>query len=136
MPEKSKTGLDTTVVLRLLVGEPVHQYRKAVLFVERQAEAGLELYVSDLVIAESYFALHFHYEIPKRDVLQKLHEFLSSGIVQPLPGSVCRKVLQDVQNHKAGFADQMIHEQYLLSSHQVATFDRAMSKLAHTLHLD
>ena len=45
MPEKDNTGLDTTVILRLLTGEPVKQFEKARRFIEEQLANGKKLFV-------------------------------------------------------------------------------------------
>ena len=58
-------GLDTSVVVRLLVGEPQNIARATRRRLERAVEAGERVLVSDLVIAEAYFALQHHYGIPK-----------------------------------------------------------------------
>lgn len=60
-------GLDTSVVLRLLVGVPAAQARAAQRRLERAIERGESVIVCDLVIAEAYYALQFHYDVPKAD---------------------------------------------------------------------
>ena len=135
MPEKSSIGLDTTVILRLLTGEPPKQFEKARKFIEEQLASNKKLFVSDLVIAESYFALHYHYQVPKAEAILQLDNLLSSGIIHPSPGSVCRNVLKNQAHHKAGLVDEIIHEQYCLLTDQTATFDKAMARLQRTVAL-
>ena len=135
MPEKDNTGLDTTVILRLLTGEPVKQFEKARRFIEEQLANGKKLFVSDLVIAESYFALHHHYQVPKDEAVQQLDKLLSSGIIHCAPGSVSQKVIKESINHKAGLVDQIIHEQYCLFTEHIASFDKSLCKLPGTIAL-
>ena len=135
MSEKNNIGLDTTLVLRLLTGEPVKQFEKARTFIEEQLANSKKLFVSDLVIAESYFALYYHYKVPKDEAVQQLDNFLSSGVVHPVPGSVCQKVIKESISHKAGLVDQIIHEQYCLFTEQIASFDKSMCKLPRTIAL-
>jgi len=49
-------GLDTSVVVRLLVGLPEALAQAAQRRLERAVETGERVFVSDLVIAEAYFA--------------------------------------------------------------------------------
>ena len=135
MSEKNNIGLDTTLILRLLTGEPVKQFEKARRFIEEQLADSKRLFVSDLVLAESYFALHYHYKVPKDEAVRELDNLLSSGIIHPIPGSVCQKVIKESANHKAGLVDQIIHEQYCLFTEQIASFDKSMCKLPRTIAL-
>lgn len=135
MPEKDNIGLDTTVILRLLTGEPAKQFEKTRKFIEEQLANGKKLFVSDLVIAESYFALYYHYKVPKDEAIEQLNNLLFSGIIHPAPGSVCQKVIKESLNHKAGLVDQIIHEQYCLFTEHIASFDKSMCKLPKTIAL-
>ena len=53
-------GLDTSVVLRLLIGEPRLQMEAARRRIERALIAGEKVLVTDLVIAEAFYALRHH----------------------------------------------------------------------------
>ena len=70
-------GLDTSVVLRLLVGEPATEARAARERVQAAHERGDSILVTDLVLAETYFALHHHYGVPKTEARARL---LAMGI--------------------------------------------------------
>ena len=61
MPPKKSAGLDTSVLLRLLVGEPEKQAKKAVEALDAISEARGKVHVSDLALCETYYALQFHY---------------------------------------------------------------------------
>ncbi len=69
-------GLDTSVVMRLLTGDPPDQAEVAATFVAESKAAGDRLLVTDLVVAEVYFALHSKYKVPKAEALQRLREFV------------------------------------------------------------
>ena len=135
MQKENNIGLDTTVILRLLTGEPQNQFAKSKQFIATQLNTHKKLFVSDLVIAEAYFALQYHYEVPKKEALVQLSNIFSSGIIHPAPGSVCSKVLRDAPQHNAGFVDQVIYEQYCLFADQVVSFDKAMSELEKVFSL-
>jgi predicted nucleic acid-binding protein len=50
-----RAGLDTSVVVRLLTGEPEDLAREAMRYVAQRSRAGDRLLVSDLVLAEAYY---------------------------------------------------------------------------------
>ncbi|MFA7172022.1 MAG: hypothetical protein WC340_01195 [Kiritimatiellia bacterium] len=58
-------SIDTCVVLRLLVGTLEKQSEQAVGFLQESFSKGVRICVSDLVVAESYHALIYHYNVPK-----------------------------------------------------------------------
>jgi predicted nucleic-acid-binding protein len=124
-----KVGLDTSVVLRLLVGEPPDQAQRAWQAVVEVRSAGGEAVVSDLVASEAYFALHHHYAVPKGEALRQLRALFASGDL--VSEGVAPKVLAIPQlaSAKPGFVDRMIHEGYLRSLDQTLTFERAAGKL-------
>ena len=124
-----KVGLDTSVVLRLLVGEPPDQARRAWQAVVEVRSAGGEVVVSDLVTSEAYFALHHHYAVPKGEALRQLLALFKSGDL--VSEGVAPKVLAipGLASAKLGFVDRMIHEGYLRSLDQTLTFEKAAGKL-------
>ncbi len=123
-------GLDTSVVLRLLTGEPKEQARAASVYFEGKVSRGSLPCVSDQVIAEAYFALHYHYEVPKSRALATLGAFVAGGEVVCL--GVCGRILRrrNLARAKPGFVDRVIHAQYLdAGADGMATFEKASAKL-------
>jgi predicted nucleic acid-binding protein len=127
-------GLDTSVVLRLLVGAPAEQAATALAFVKRNRVAGRRIVVSDLVISEAYFALHVHYDVPKPEAIASLLEMLRSGLVEHADGPAVGEVLERATRPPArpGFVDRLIHAQYGRLPATMATFERAARRLAGT----
>ena len=87
-------GLDTSVVLRLLIGEPEHQARSALHHLEEARRAHKQIFVSDLVMSESYFALQHHYGVPKQTALRALRELLGSHDIIVTAQGCALEVLQ------------------------------------------
>ena len=130
----ARVGLDTSVVLRLLVGAPADQARAALAFVQRNRSAGKRVVASDLVITEAYYALHAHYEVPKPEAVAALLEMLRSGLVEPADGPAITRALETAARApaKLGFVDRLIHAQYERMSATLATFERAAARLSGT----
>jgi predicted nucleic-acid-binding protein len=124
-----KVGLDTSVVLRLLVAQPVDQARRAVAFLEDVARRGDQPVVSDLVIAETYFALQYHYDVPKTDALAALRRMLNDGEIEAQ--GVAAEVLRQerLASAKPGFVDRLIHDAYIAGGGSMASFEKAAGKL-------
>ena len=127
-----RTGLDTTVVLRLLLGRPADQAARAVALLDELSRGGHHAVVSDLVVSEAYFALQHHYGVSKQDALQGLRRLFSDGEIKPL-GAVAEVLATDrLASAKPGFVDRLIHGGYAASSAGMVTFENAGGKLDGT----
>jgi len=122
-------GLDTSVILRLLLDEPEKLAIKAKTLLDSIHLESKKALVSDLVISEAYFALHYHYDIPKKIVKEKLIEMLSSEKFAIEKGSKCLDALKESLDGGAGFNDRMIVKQYLKYTDESFSFDKKMGKL-------
>ena len=129
MSQANLVGLDTSVILRLLVGEPLALANRAVAELDRMRQDGKLGAVSDLVVSETYFALQYHYDVPKQVALDKLREFLESPEIAPLGESLGILQQANLAKAKPGFVDRMIHAEYLKKASSMVTFEKASAKL-------
>lgn len=129
MSQANLVGLDTSVILRLLIGEPVAQASRAVAELDRMRAQGKQGAVSDLVVSETYFALQYHYDVPKQVALDKLREFLESPEIAPLGEALTILQQPNLAKAKPGFVDRMIHAEYLKKASSMVTFEKASAKL-------
>ena len=132
MKSSKRIGADTSFLLRLLIGEPKVQAEAAVKELDQRFAKGESLAVSDLVVAETYFALHHHYEVPKQEALDTLKEFLDAPEIVAL--GVAQTVLAESKlgHTNPGFVDRLIHADYLASTAGVLSFEKAARKLPKT----
>jgi predicted nucleic acid-binding protein len=130
-------GLDTSIVLRLLTGEPEVEARVAVEFVRASILRGKRLVVSDLVVSEAYFALVAHYGVDKRSAVDGLLEMLERGPVESCDGSCAVEVLSTMKRagQKPGMVDRLIHAHYASLPAALVSFERASRKLSGALVL-
>jgi predicted nucleic acid-binding protein len=119
-------GLDTSVVVRLLVGLPEKEYRSARRRLDDAHSADDLVLVSDLVLAEAYHALRHHYDVPDAEVRARLTAFLESGLVLLEPAGGVRALHAE---GGAGLMDRMIHERYRSLDAVTITFDRQQADL-------
>lgn len=123
-------GLDTSVVIRLLTGAPQKQAEQALKYLQETVLEGNQALVSDLVIAEAYFALCYHYEVPKKEAASQLLDFLNSGFVKSEPkGSVVLALKESISEKQPVFVDRLIRRQYLSLASEIITFDVSLSRL-------
>jgi predicted nucleic acid-binding protein len=119
-------GLDTSVVLRLLVGAPTEQARAARERLERAHLEGETVIVTDLVLSECYFALHHHYGLPKARARELLAAMARSGTVSLSPPEALA-ALDPAAG--AGVMDRLIHARHQTEGATTLTFDRKMAAL-------
>lgn len=125
-------GLDTSVVLRLLVGVPEAQARVARRRLEGAIERGESVIVCDLVIAEAYYALQFHYEMPKAEARSLLRRFVRSGVVSVEPRDAS-EVFDATSG--AGLVDRLIHARHRGLGAVTLTFERKLGALEGAVRL-
>jgi predicted nucleic acid-binding protein len=119
-------GLDTSVVLRLLVGKPANEARAARERLQDAHERGDSILVTDLVLAEAYFALHYHYGVAKAEARAKLLAMATSRVMTSSPPEAAR-ALEPARG--AGLVDRLIHARHGAEGTVAWTFDRKMATL-------
>lgn len=123
-------GLDTSVVVRLLTGQPPAQAAKAVALLDELRRGGHRPVVADLVVAEAYFALQHHYGVKKADALDALHEMFDAGEVESAGAAAAVLSTPGLSTAKPGFVDRLIHAGYATAGGRMATFERASARLS------
>lgn len=124
-----KVGLDTSVVLRLLLGQPADQAARAVVLLDELSRGGHHAVVSDLVVAETYFALQHHYDVSKPDALLGLRRLFADGEIEPLGAATEVLAADGLASAKPGFVDRLIHGEYAGAADEMVTFEKAAGKL-------
>lgn len=122
-------GIDTSVFVRLLTGDPDSDYRKTLRAFEKRLaeEPQAEFFVSNQVIGEAYIALQHHYGIGKDDAKAALHDVLTSGLCTPLNGSAALTALKTGTG--CGLIDRLIADDYAARGMKALTNDRKMARL-------
>ncbi len=123
-------GLDTSVVVRLLTGEPEDLAEVALRYLMDRRRARDRVLISDWVIAETYYALQHHYQVSKKETLDALRSFLATPGVEGT-GEVAEVIeTPGLGSAKPGFIDRVIHANYLRSgAEEMVTFEKAAAKL-------
>jgi len=128
-------GLDTSVLVRLMTGKPELQAVAAKEFLWEMETAGSPVFVSNLVVAEAYFACHHHYGLLKGEVLDALHQILSQPTFQVHSELLSLLSLPGLDTAKPGFLDRLIHAEYAQASLPLISFEKAASRLSDSIIL-
>lgn len=125
-----RIGLDTSIVLRLLIGQPAALAAIAFDQFERHVARGNRLVVSDLVAAESYFALQHHYGLSKAAALTALDALFRVHGVEASGAAARTLRVPALERAKPGFVDRLIHADYEAQTLGMLSFERAAGKLS------
>ena len=124
--------LDTSVVLRLLVRKPVGQHEAALVFLDEAKAAGDAVFVSDLVISETYFALQHHFEASKESAIESIRRLLAGGEIRASGHVEEVLAVPNLAAAKPGFVDRLIRAGSVHSGCQWVTFEKSAAKLPGT----
>jgi predicted nucleic acid-binding protein len=125
-------GLDTSVVVRLLIGEPRAQTAAARRRIERAAVQGESIVISDLVAAETYHALRHHYGVPEPEAVAGLRRLVESGVIALDPPSALAALAAGAPS---GLVDRLIVARYGALGAVTLTFDQRQGALEGTVRL-
>ncbi len=121
-------GIDTSILVRLLTGEPASDFEYCVTELTALVEdSAAEIFASNQVIGEAYVAVQHHYGVTKADARSGLIDVLRSGLVAPLNGTTVIEALED--SGGAGLLDRLIADDYRRAGLETLTLDRQMSSL-------
>lgn len=108
-------GLDTSALLRLLVGEPKALAQKVNDRLATLIDAGNEVRVSDLVLSEAYYALQTHYGLTKDQAISSLASLRSvDGF------SLSAMALRVFETPRLGHASPGFVDRLIVAGHETA----------------
>ena len=120
-------GIDTSVLVRLLTGTPPDAYSRCVERLLALVGSGAEIFASNQVIGETFFAVQHHYGVSAADARSELSKALRSGLVAPLNGRTVIEALEATGG--PGLFDRLIADDYARADLHVLTLDRKMASL-------
>jgi predicted nucleic acid-binding protein len=89
---------------------------------------GERVVVTDLVVAEAFYALRHHYGVPETVAVGRLREFLGSHVVHLDPAGAEEALGQGARG-QAGIVDRLIVARHRVLGATTATFDRRQARL-------
>ncbi len=125
-------GLDTSVVLRLLTGQPQELAARALARYQDGIAAGDDFCVSDVVAAEAYFALQQHYRKTKEEALAALKGFSSGEGISFSQNFAVSINTPDIHKANPGFVDRMLVSGYREQGQITLSCEKSFKRLADT----
>lgn len=126
---RTNIGIDTSVLVRLVTGQPPDLFDLCVERLSALCAADTEVLASNQVIGEAYVTLQRHYGVSKEDARAELHTTLTSGLVAPLNGRAVLDAL--AASGGPGLFDRLIANDYARAGLDTLTLDRRMASLPH-----
>jgi predicted nucleic-acid-binding protein len=127
-----RAALDTSVVMRLLTGQPVDLAHAAKCYLAETEQAGAKVYVSNLVVLKAYFACQHHWRMPKANVLAGLHTLLSLPTFVVHPQLLPLLGTAGLATAKPGFLARLIHAKATAARLPLVTPEKAAARLPAT----
>lgn len=118
--------VDTNILVRHLTGDPVDMAARATAYL---AEA-VELYLTDLIVAETVYVLESFYEAPRDHVATAMRSLVSMRSVATVDPALLLRAIEVYESDRLDFA-----EAYLVACAEstgigrVASFDRSIDRV-------
>lgn len=127
-------GIDTSILVRLLTGEPPKAFEEVAAALTQMVERDhASLVAGNMVISEAYIALQHHYQVSKPSAKAALRSVLTSGLVAPSGGQPVLDAL--AASRGCGLLDRLIALQYQAENLATLTLDRKMATLPQVSRL-
>lgn len=126
-------GIDTSVLMRLVTGDPEPDLARCLTELHAVVDAGGEVVVSNQVIGEAYIVLQQFYGASKPAARTALLEVLGRDLVAPLNGDSVLRLLAEPGG--PGLVDRLIVDGYGHEGFETLTLDRRMAGLPQARRL-
>ena len=118
-------GIDTSVLVRLVIREPQRDYDRCVTRLRSLVEdQGHQVFASNQVVGEAHVTLTHHYQATDAQARAGLVDALTSGLIAPLNGRAVVDALET--SGGPGLFDRLIADDYARSGLETLTLDRRM----------
>ena len=124
-------ALDTNVLVRFLVEDDAVQTARATELIDRVADAGERLFVSDVVVCELVWVLDAAYRVRRAEIGSTLAALLRAKQLRFESTDRLARAIHAFNAGRGDFADYVIREHARgAGCAEVATFDRALLREA------
>lgn len=118
--------VDTNILVRHLTGDPADMAARATAFL---AEAE-ELYLTDLIVAETVYVLESYYEVPRPQVAMAMRSLIAFDAIVTVDPALLLRAIEVYEIDRLDFADAYLvacAESTGVSS--VASFDKSIDRV-------
>ena len=121
--------VDTNILLRFLSGQPAAQAAAARKLFSRAAAGEIELDVSPVIVAETFYTLTSFYGVERKVAADKISVLLQQHGVKLRDSAQVLSALERLQTVNVGFADAFLAAGAQEDGVEVVSFDRDFEKL-------
>lgn len=119
--------VDTNVLIRHLTHDPPDMGARATAFL---AEAD-ELFLVDLIAAETIYVLESFYEVDRARVAEMLRAIVAFPAIRVLDESLVFRALEIYEIHRLDFADAyVVASAEITGDNEVVSFDRSIDRVS------
>ena len=122
-------GLDTSVVLRILTGDPVETATNVAKRIAAIVDGGARVHVSDTVVGEAYYALQHHYAATKEKAILRLLELSRQPGFMFSEYAVAALAQPHAATMSPGLVDRMIAGEYRARGLRVLSCEKDFRRL-------
>ena len=125
-------GVDTSVLLRVLTGQPVVLAQKVRARLKDLWRLGVQCSVCDVVVSEAYYALQHSYGISKEKAILALKQLAENPGFKFSNAACAALATPNLAKASPGFVDRVIHGTYVPDAdgeHMMLTCERDAKKL-------
>jgi len=118
--------IDTTVLVRHLVGDPPDMARRATAFLATEKL----LFLADLIVAETVYVLESFYEIDRSRIAEAMRSLLAMESVRVIDAPLLLRAIALYEGQRLDFADAyLVACAEITGVTRVASFDKAIGRI-------
>ena len=125
-------GLDTSVLVRIIKAEPPDLARRVAARVAQLIADGNTCLVSDVAVAETYYALQYHYGFTKEEAISDLRRIAESVGFEFSPSARSTLSIPHADKASPGMVDRILAGEYLARNATTLSCERDFDKLQRT----
>lgn len=118
--------VDTNILVRHLTGDPPETAARATAYLA----SGDELYLSDLIVAETIYVLESYYEVARNQIAEAMRSLIAFDAIVTVDPALLLRAIEVYESDRLDFA-----EAYLVACAEstgvgsVASFDRSIDRV-------
>lgn len=116
--------IDANVILRFLTGEPQHLHERSARLMARADQGDIELFVDDLIVAETVWVLKSFYKRSMADIADVLTAFLTAPGIAVADQALLIRSLQLSERENVDFVDALLALRAAAQDAEICTFDK------------
>lgn len=125
-------SLDTSALLRILTNEPRQLAANVAMWIHVRQLRGDLFVISDLVMAEAYYALQYHYGFTKEEALKTLNVIANAKGFSVSGWTKDILSLPNLAKATPGFVDRMIHGAGFAAGQTTLSCEKSFRRLLNT----